>query len=136
MRHERAILLVLAYVIGFTTSFIAFGVAEDSLTDELSYVSSQNMAAVMTAVPDPIITTDDVWLDSRGLYVVRDGEEYFVSGRLPAGAEPGPGYHVSIDRLSLSNDGRLLYYCAQEVFDQDPCTEYVYDVLDHSVRTY
>lgn len=139
MRHERAFLVALAYVIGFTTAFIAFGVSSDTITDQISYTGSQNVAAVaatMTAVPEPIITTQDVGLDERGLYVMRDGEEYFVSARLPQGSEPGAGYHVSIDRLTLTNDGRLLYYCAQEDFDQEGCTEYVYDVLDHSVSEY
>ena len=138
MRHERAIVLVLAYVIGFTTAFIAFGVASDSATTGVAYnaASTQNAAAVMTAVPKPLITTDDVGLDDRGLYVVRDGEEYFASLRLPTDVEPKTGYHVSVDYLSLSNDGRLLYYCAQESFDQEGCTEFVYEVANHSIRRY
>ncbi len=138
MRHERAMLIVLTYIIGFTTSFIAFGITGDTgaIHEFAEQKTLQNAAAVMTAVPEPIITTDDVGLDNLGLYVMRDGEQYFVSGSLPAGAETGPGYHVSIDRISLSHDGRLLYFCAQETFDQKDCTEYVYDVLKHATHPY
>lgn len=138
MRHERAIVLTLAYIIGFTTAYIAFGISTDDAGERIvrSASQSQNVASVMTAMPEPLITTDDVGLDDRGLYVVLDGEEQFVSGILPEGAEPGAGYHVSIDVLSLANDGRLLYYCAQESFEQEGCTEYVYNVAKHSIRAY
>lgn len=135
MRHERAIIVTLAYVIGFTSAFIAYGV--QPVTDlQPTNKDVQNAAGIVTAVPERLITQDDVVLDSRGLFVIRDGEEYPVSAQLRADVEAGPGYHVSIDSISLVNNGRFLYYCAQETFEEIGCTSYVYDVAKHSVRTY
>lgn len=134
MKHERATLVALAYFIGITAGFIGFGLSGTESVQQVSYSGFQNTASVMTAIPQPLITTDDVILDDRGLFVVKGGEEYIVSARLPEGVAPGTGYHVSVDELSLSNDGRLLQYCVQESFDQEGCTSYVYDVANHTVR--
>ena len=135
MRHERAIIVTLAYIIGFTSAFIAYGIHPN--TDPQPTNSEvQNVAGIATAIPERLITQDDVILDSRGLFVIRDGEEYPVSAYLRSGVEPGPGYHVSIDSISLTNNGRRLYYCAQETIEEVGCTGYIYDVAKHTIRSY
>lgn len=139
MRHEQVVILVLAYVIGFTTAFIAFGLNQE---DQSLSTNSVTTVSVVEASPESGSTQEaaarieyeDVHLDEQGLYIERNEEVVFVSAPYTDGVEPGAGYHVSVDAYVLADDGTTLHYCAKETPEDEKCNRYEYNILAHTVR--
>lgn len=139
MRHEQATITVLAYIIGFTTALIGFGL--NNQTNDTIQQATVTKAAVTQYVknaeqsPEVVgVDPSAVHLDTEGLYIQTENTQKFISVPYTEGVEPGPGYHVSVDAFVLSEDGTTLHYCAKDVPGDSSCTRYAYNVLAHSVR--
>lgn len=134
MRHEQLSILVLAYVIGFTTAYIAFGLNPNrdiASGKDVVYSSSTSLRDVVESTPNTIaaVTFSDV-----GMFAEVGDEEVVISGKLTDSVEPGPGFHVDIPFYEVSPQGNFVYYCEQHSEVPTQCSEYIYSLETHSVH--
>jgi len=128
-RHEKAILIVAAYVIGFTSAFIAFGLSNTQVSEpQISFInkleaspSSQSSASVAS-----VVLRDD------GLYLVTGETDRLLSAkRSILGEETSkalPGFFENMIDAEASRDGRFVYFCEQLTQEAENCDPYVYAV--------
>ncbi len=133
-RHEKVVIVVTSYVIGFTTAFIAFGMnqlymAENVLTTPITQtVVKTNIADTST---DKILS---VTTDSEGLSAVTSKKSIILSAKKSTldssviGSTELPGYHVAIIDAEVSRDGSFVYFCEQLSTESDTCVAYVYEL--------
>ncbi|MDC1205281.1 hypothetical protein N8083_00330 [Candidatus Pacebacteria bacterium] len=134
MRHEKVVLIVLSYIIGFTTAYIGFGLSNIDTpaynryigSDLASFSASTKAQEAYAGEPLSVIMND------RGMFVTQNGEEIVVSGKLQEGIVAGQGFHVAIPFYKVSPTGAYVYYCEQETAQPDSCQEYIYVVAEHS----
>ena len=137
-RHERAAITIVAYIIGFTTAYIAFGVTQlhPSVPNILPV---KNSAAVVQATAQKSVkttkTVNSAELTPAGLFAVVNGKERIVSATQasPANGTLPEGYNVSIEDYAMSPDGMYLYYCEVPSKKVNSCRPYVYSVADDTV---
>lgn len=135
MRHENIVLVVLSYIIGFTTAYIAFGIAPD-ITHQAAYTPGH--------ANEPEFSTDkndahddspiDIFITEDGMFADVAGSERVISGKLRDGVTTGPGFHVSIPRYEPSPEGEYVYYCEQQSSSENVCHEYLYLVQEHLIK--
>lgn len=146
-KHEKVVLIILAYIIGFTSGLIAFGMAasdyevpyDDSVsTNVFTDPSAEDFSALARIVPPTIQTmntgsTSVTYEDGR-LYATVNTEKILLSiSRGVAGDQPQndfteQGIHVAVPTYSISADGRFIYFCEQQS-DEPTCASFVYDTL-------
>lgn len=131
-RNERVAILVLSYVIGFVTAYVAFGITQ--LQDSFVYVPVENSASVIAAVNQKNNAPGLVAETKDGLVFIKNDRARILSAQ--AAAEDGvlsEGYHTRIADYSLSPDGKHVYFCEVPANDIDACRPYVYSVADDTV---
>ena len=131
--HSKAILVGLAYVIGFTTSYIAFELNDVSPRYEVQG-STETQARVIQQASAygaiKILTTDE------GLFIKSDEGERIISATADAD-DLEFGFHKEIVSASVSSDGTMVHYCAI-MDDSDSCYHFIYVISDdivHPVRS-
>jgi len=129
MRHERIVLVILSYIIGFTTAFIGYGIPSSS--NSADEVSKDSFAASALGAAKSKNTT--LMENEKALYAVVDGKQKVVSGKLVDGITPGRGFHTAVPFRGVSPSGQYVYFCEQETEEQTECKEYIYDVDKHMV---
>lgn len=143
-RHERAALVSTAYIIGFITAFIGFGVAGTSMVNNgtLSSVPTTQTASVAAVVNErgeetllePTQTnTVSYRLTEKGLYLLKGMEHRLISLNVPD-ANGEAGVHVAIAQAELSPNQEQLYFCEQYQLDAATCTPFVYTVAEDVVE--
>ena len=125
-RHERALLTVVAYVIGFVTAYIAFGAVKDMPIDPV-YQTASVVNTVM--VGEGPMVTDVVY--NKGFYAIVDGKPKPISASNVYGE--GMGFHVDITSYNISADGSTVDFCSVEYVDQS-CINYRYHADSHTVE--
>lgn len=120
MKHEKAILIALAYIIGFITAFIAFGL------DYSQKIEYKHQAMVSAAVSTKAVEKDD------GLYVVTDEVDRILSAKTENQVAK-EGFHKSIITAQVSPTGRYIHYCSQVDMSENFCLNYVYDLNSDSI---
>ncbi|MEZ4200106.1 MAG: hypothetical protein R3B69_00660 [Candidatus Paceibacterota bacterium] len=131
MKHEKALLVLTAYVIGFITAYIAFGLTITG-PKEAVYVTTTHSKEIKQHEG---ATTDGVGVveTSEGLFALLGAQERVLSAQaISFGA--GAGYHYDVFVAMASPDGKYIYYCAQEDRTSDSCVGYLYDVLEDKTR--
>lgn len=135
-RHERVVTVLSAYIIGFTTAFIAFGVTQIEEAVNFVYVPVPSQtAAVIDALPaddqPAALSNQPVYLTEAGLVYNDNGSETLIS----AFGESGDidGVHQSIFEFSLSPDGQFLYFCEVPAAAVEACKPFVYDTNEGAV---
>lgn len=138
-RHERIALVIVAYIIGFTTAYIAFGVHK--LNEDTTFVAE-------AAPSSPVVThvqqhqtavqqgpkISDMNVDASGFFVTINGYKRLLAANVdsisPAEAEVigKEGSFYKIVGASLSGDGQFAYFCNQAKQTDTNCMPYVYDV--------
>lgn len=118
MKHERATITFLAYIIGFTTAFIGFGI-------DYSSQATTPASSVQTTAKESVDTISLI-KNSEGLFVNMDGTKRVLSAQV-IGAVQQHGYHKDIVSSAVSNSGRYVYYCALHEVDAEFCVQYIYD---------
>ncbi len=122
--HTQAILVALAYLIGFITSYIAFELNDRVyVAKPIDSVPTTQQAVAYGAVK--AVATEE------GLFVSADGHERIVSATLEEG-ELSLGYHRAIAVAEVSPDGEFLFYCAI-MDDPSVCVPFVYSRQDDTV---
>ncbi len=131
MKHEKAIVITLAYIIGFITAYIAFAINDaDKKIYEGDNVVIENSEDATTNTPSYGI---EAMVNDAGLYMIKDGKKRILSARV-AQAAGRDGYHDSIAVTQTSPDGRYIFYCAVLTAGAENCSSYMYLVEDDVVR--
>ncbi len=137
-RHERITLVVAAYIIGFTTAFIAFGVNQiggGESTNVISY-NSVNTAEKVTTRPDSVAS---IRVEKDGLVVVAEGLQRLLSARKSAfsasviSSSPAPGFAERLVEAELSRNNKFVYFCEQLDMESETCDPYVYSLENDTV---
>lgn len=139
-RHEKAVIVLTSYVIGFTTAFITFGISamgSDDYKMETKNHSGVNRVVEFKATHKNISAIGE---DELGLYVTVGNYNRIISGNkndLSASvieSISGPGYAVKQHQPTVSPDGWFAFYCEQEEEDSVECNPYVYNLFDDTVH--
>ena len=125
--YEKVGLVVLAYIIGFTASFIAFGVDDTSLHEDVSFYSDTYVKPVKEIFTLAAVEND------TGLFAVIDGNDRLIGANKASvieGLYPEEtnGYYYDIHSVNISPDARFIYYCEQVSADEDVCDPLIYNV--------
>lgn len=131
--HEQALLVALAYLIGFTTAYIGFALNDSgdkrykiaTPTSDTHEVLGINQAAASNTIR--AVTTDE------GLFVMKDETERILSSQIEA-TEYQPGQHQTIVTTTISPAGDYVHYCAEVASSEaGTCSHFVYSVADDTV---
>lgn len=138
-RHEKIAIIIAAYIIGFTTAFIAFGVNQPKNPIEPLQVTARNQQVdTKESLASNVITS--VGYSNEGLFAVTAGYERLLSAKAStlgasAIASGGTsGYYFKIIDAEASRDGRFVYFCEQLTQDSKTCDPYVYAIEDDSLH--
>ena len=127
-RHERVVVLIAAYIIGFITAYIAFGVVK---VQDIDYTSFSNQNASVIASQDTKASENIfVGLDNEGLVVIKNNQRTLLSLKDNGEVPPEEGVHASIVAYSASPDNSKVYFCEQPTVEDDSCRPYIYSVED------
>lgn len=130
-RHERVLLVLTAYIIGFTTAFIAYALpAKHQVTPQVFSIQTNEQDDV--SVPQTAI-----YLDETGLYVSSPQTTQLLSvnqaSPLMANAvfgAPTSGVHYRLIDAELSRDRDFVYFCEQLTETAQTCDPYVFSIQD------
>jgi hypothetical protein len=141
-KHEKAVLVVIAYIIGFTSSFIAFGVMEQYQAPAVlettetwpeGYMPPTEQPPLDEAVSTEESPTNSMAVYEEGkLYATVAGERYVLSlsnDIMDVTNVEGfatQGIHENIPTFSASNDSRFVHFCEQQT-EADACTHFIFD---------
>ena len=138
MRHEKVTIVLLAYIIGFTTAFIAFGIDNDGSLTKYSHPDNNRAQSQVRVEPknnnqESVAPTLGSVVESDGLYALIDGQERVLSALAITANQPRDGFHYSIIDTDVSNNGQYIYYCAQQMSSDKNCLLYIYELSSDSV---
>lgn len=144
-RHEKVVIVISSYIIGFTTAFIGFGVTAIQTADVplTSYIPQESNveATAVTPIQKNVITSISFGTD--GLYAVTPAGNILLSVNKKVqeasviGATRNSGYYFEIVDAEASRDGKFAYFCEQLMESDTTCDPYVYDLqgdLLHKVK--
>ena len=123
-RNERVAIVLTAYVIGFITAYIAFGVMQLESSVKFAQVPAQNTALVIASQN----TDMSVELTESGLFLLQGNERTLISAASDSGLAEGT--HVDISNYSLSDDESQVYFCELPTLDSESCRPYIYSIND------
>ena len=128
-RNERVAILLIAYIIGFITAYIAFGVIQ--LEDSVKF---PNQTASVISTQRQVVDTTNVFvaLDKEGLVLIKNDERTLLS-ITDEGALLSDGVHTSIVEYALSPDKSQVYFCELPSDDSKSCRPYIYSIVDEVV---
>ena len=136
-RHERIALVIAAYVIGFITAFIAFGVGNVSQTD------IDSTGVVKNATAQQIQSErkkTSVGIGEDGLFVITAQGERMLSANMQslganiiASANGEPGFYFSIIDAEASPNGTYVYFCEQLTEKSEVCDPYIYSLQSDTI---
>jgi hypothetical protein len=154
-KHEKAVLVILSYVAGFTAGFIVFGLSQTpalqsvTVTPEVVTAVPNNVVAEVPApaapaaeavenTETPDMSQEVLYKDGRLMANV-NGASVLLSAQLQtvdaetAKAFANQGVHETIPQYMASDDGNFIYYCEQHS-QADSCTNFVYDVTNQIIQ--
>ena len=135
-RSERVAILLVSYVIGFITAYIAFGVTQLSNTVELATIANQSTAsAIMAERQAQRNSIAFIAMDKEGLVLIKDNKRTLLSATVDTQDSTflEEGAHVAIVDYSLSPDKKSVYFCELPASDVDSCRPYIYSITDDVV---
>ena len=154
-KHEKVVIIVLAYVMGFTAGFICFGISTNRSavggTDSPAAVQAlfapeQISADTLISTPEPTETTAEIATNPEAAHgpatvTYTDGKlqaqvgdnSYLLSMRtsgLDSAAQSAfknQGAHQDIPAYTVSPNGKFIHFCEQQSAD-DSCMNFIFDV--------
>jgi hypothetical protein len=139
-RHERVALIIAAYIIGFLTAFIGFGIdvgQPTSFTQVIPANIQDNSASVSSALSLSTAINSSIAITDTGLELTTDGvtvllaaSQYAVTPNTPQGQD---GVFIGISSYGVSPDGSYAYFCELPSRNVDSCKPFVYSVLSQTV---
>lgn len=160
IRHERALVMLATYAIGFTTAYISFGVAGTTTPMTANvYTAVENIQTNEQVVESEPQVSDNVEEDvvaeaeelkptSASLEYKEGKLEYLMNGnsillsfnpevsdiKLPA-TTLTQGYHYGDLVFSMFDFGRYVFFCEQHEAKAKVCTPYLYDTVANTIFT-
>ena len=161
-KHEKVVIIVLSYVIGFTAGFICFGVAESMRGEQgsdtmIAPVMATEVAPAETpetvaaevveeAVADTIPTATIVDATSfavtytDGKLQVTNGDNVYLLSMKSSGLDSSAqsafknqGLHTDIPFYQASPDNKFVYFCEQQSAT-DSCNSFIFDVTKNTIE--
>ncbi len=141
MRHEKIFIVLLAYIIGFTTAFIAYGL-NYTIVDDNVYAQINTTPIADVQNTDPIVQVNNTQsasaltatLTEEGLFAVLNGKQRVISANVKDSASNEHGFHVAIATVEVSPDNRFIYFCEQRSLNANECHSYIYALETDSVH--
>jgi hypothetical protein len=136
-RHEKAALIVAAYVIGFVTAFIAFGLTKINPETKVLLIEAKDALSSQKEEVHNFVTS--VGFGADGLYsITQDTERILAADRNALAASvvlatAEPGFYYEIIDAEASRDGRFIYYCEQLTKEAENCDPYVYVLAEDTL---
>lgn len=151
-KHEKAVLVILSYVVGFTAGFIVFGITQSTnLQSQVVYPAVTMVDETATAgtlepvemtgeetIEAPDMTNEVSYKDGRLMANV-NGASVLLSAQL-ATVDPETaktfatqGVHEALPNYMASEDGNYIYYCEQHD-TKDSCINFIYDVTNQIIH--
>jgi len=132
-RNERVAILITAYIIGFITAYIAFGVVQLDDANTFAQVTSQNAASVIQS--QAVESNVFIGVDAEGLFLTTDSGRTLLSATV---SEDNSGYfqdgaHVAISNYELSADNAYVYFCELPSAGSESCRPYIYSLAEEVV---
>lgn len=149
-KHEKAVLVILAYVVGFTAGFIVFGLSSAPALQSVTVapiVETPATTEVVAEVPvdkmmenteAPDMSQQVMYKDGR-LMANSNGASVLLSAQMQtvdaetAKAFAEQGVHEALPQYMASDDGNFIYYCEQHA-GEDTCINFVYSVTDQVIQ--
>lgn len=129
-KHEQIVIVCLAYIIGFTTAYIAFALSD---TDRAIDAEPPVAPASHSAPKADARTHAEAAMTAEGLVLLKDGQERVLAARVPAGTETDiDGFHYDDVAILVSPNGQYVHYCAV-VKEDGTCTHLLYSVAEDKV---
>ena len=143
-RHERVALLITAYIIGFITAFIAYGltgtnVPTPTVVNTTPNNTSQPLSATQGAATVNAVTPQvDLYADEAGLHVsARSNDDVLLSAAIDVSKDNEyvgiDGAHFSIPFASVSPDRSHVYFCEQPTPESTTCKPFIYNINEEIV---
>ena len=138
-RHEKTAILIAAYVIGFTTAFIAFGVNKMHDDTAQTVVAQNTFTKEPTSYKDVHKNISSVGFDDSGFYVTVGGYNRILSAKrktLAANVVQSAaisGFYTNIHGAEISPDGWFVFFCEETDSATSQCDPYVYSLFDDTV---
>lgn len=158
-KHEKAVLIVLAYIIGLTSGFIGFGVSdyyvaesvkytqqvnaakdEHSALDEVNMANPEQTHDVSPDIQTPIETTNENIIYEDGELSIKTEEgDMILSVHINQLGDVIPdllvtqGHHIEQPIYLSSPEGRYIYFCEQHL-GEDECTNLIFDTESTSIQ--
>jgi len=148
-KHEKAVLVILSYIVGLTSGFIAFGLTQGTPTLETNDVVLQYEVPVVNASettqndalatpPTTTAATQVTYQDGRLTVDKNDSVQVLSVERNRLNLEAASyftiqGTHSSELVYSVSPDTNYVYFCEQET-KNDQCNSFVYDVQNETIH--
>jgi hypothetical protein len=155
-KHEKAVLVVITYIIGFTSGFIAFGVSDSwkkptavpatvdaalFIPPPAEYTAPTSNPPTEEAATSSAVTTDaDVVSYVDGKLYAQVGEEQFVlsisNSVMPTENVEGfstQGIHEELPAYAANSDESYVYFCEQQS-SEETCTNFVFDTKANIIQ--
>lgn len=157
-KHEKAVLVILSYISGFTAGFIVFALANTSAVQSPAIVMIPDEPVMQIETPQTAPTEESVITPTESSLEASNADEgvqaLYKDGRLMASANGASillsaqldtvdketaklfsdqGVHTAIPKFATSDDGSYIYYCEQHS-DADLCTNFIYDVANQVIQ--
>lgn len=132
-RHERVILVILSYVIGFVTAFIAYGLNKVDQVITVIETGREKIEKVDENKSEVPVPVDAVYENGR-FYIETPERQILVSAQ-PAAVglsddeilKRPQGLHKNISVTEIEPTGEHVFFCEQQT-EQEVCRPFVYDV--------
>lgn len=146
-KHEKALLVVLSYIVGLTSGFIAFGLTQSNqILETTDVVSSYEGESQLVATTEensveetPVSSGVKVTYDDGRLTVDVNGSIQLLSverSRLNLEAASyftKQGTHSIEPVYKLSPDSKYVFFCEQDT-TTDSCQSFVYDIQNEMIH--
>lgn len=135
-RHERVVLIVLAYVIGFITAFIAYNFTPqtDINTQSSLHVSEKETGQTPQFAFNVVFEDDGLYAVTNTYRRIISANKNVLSAAAQANIAEGSGYHYKIVDAEASRNGKYIYYCEQLSESSSTCDPYVYNLETDTVH--
>lgn len=130
MKNERASIVALSYVIGFTTAFIAYAaVVEVPLYQSPAIMAnvSQSASVADAAAASPVSeapVSGSIMETVEGVEVTKDGVTRLIAVKRSFQPDFGPDAYDRLLKASNSRDGQFTFFCVTSA--SDSCQASIY----------
>lgn len=125
MKNEKVMLVILAYIIGFQTAYIAFGLTDDRRSVAPGDFSPAASIEKTTNTSKESLSVSEL---SDGLYATLGNQERLLSAQVIGTTKSRPGFHNAVISSSVSPNKKFIHYCVQETESSKTCSHYIYEL--------